>query len=138
MTETGKKKNGRPTVMTAATLKKLDNAFMLGCSELEACFAAGINPDTLRRYKKKNPDYAARIAVLKSSMTYKARQTVKESIEDRDNLSEAAKTARWYLEKTCPEFNPRQEVAIDGGAHMTIEARRDAVSGFLKQFKGKA
>jgi hypothetical protein len=38
---------GRPTKMTPDTVKKLEEAFLLGCSDIEACLVADISKQTL-------------------------------------------------------------------------------------------
>jgi len=42
-----KSKAGRKPKMNSITLGKLREAFLLGCSDAEACFCAEIHPDTL-------------------------------------------------------------------------------------------
>ena len=48
---------GRPTVMTNPVLEKLEWAFLLGCSDKEACLWANIAPATLYNYQTKFPGY---------------------------------------------------------------------------------
>jgi len=96
---------GRPTVMTPEIITKLEQAFSLGASDLEACFYAGIGKTTLYEYQNKNPDYAERKAALKDKLVLKARTVLAKAMEDGDK-----QTAQWYLErKKKDEFSQRQE-----------------------------
>ncbi len=61
---------GRPTVMTVETVNKLEEAFMLGCTDEEACFAANISKQTLYNYQDKNPEFIDRKETLKSRPVY--------------------------------------------------------------------
>lgn len=57
---------------------------MLGCTDEEACFAAGINPSTLYRYIEKNEEFSERKETLKQRPIYKARQVVIDSLDEQD------------------------------------------------------
>lgn len=96
---------GRPTVMTPDAIAKLEQAFSLGASDTEACFYAGVSPDSLYAYQKKHPEYAERKAALKDKLILKARTVIAKSMEDGDK-----QTAQWYLErKKKDEFSSRSE-----------------------------
>lgn len=78
---------GRPTVMTEAVIAKLEEAFLLGCTDQEACFAAGIVPSTLYRYAEANPEFSERKETLKQNPVYKARNLILTAIQDGDTAS---------------------------------------------------
>jgi len=82
-----KKCKGRPTIMTEITLKKLEEAFLLGCSDKEACFIAGISHQTLYDYQKKSKHFVERKELLKQSPTYIARKRVVESLSEEPELA---------------------------------------------------
>lgn len=105
-------KVGRPTLMTQETINKLEQAFSLGASDLEACFYAGISTQTLYNYQNANPEYIERKAALKERLVLKARTVIKDALEDNDK-----NTAQWYLErKKKNEFSTRTEsTGADGG-----------------------
>lgn len=84
--------NGRPTIMTTETMAKLKQAFMMGCSDREACIYADIGLQTLYDYQKKNPEFPEQKMAFKTYPIMKARKTI------FDNLGEI-KTAQWYLER---------------------------------------
>lgn len=96
---------GRPTVMTPENIAKLEQAFSLGATDLEACFFAGIGKTALYEYQEKNPEFAERKAALKDKLVLKSRQVVASALEEGDK-----QTAQWYLErKKKDEFSQRQE-----------------------------
>lgn len=102
---------GRPTVFDELTLQKLEEAFLLGCSDLEACFVANISSSSLYNYQRENPEFLQRKQQMKEYPTYLARQSVIKGFKDGD-------LALKYLErKKKDEFSIRQELTgKDGGA----------------------
>lgn len=85
---------GRPTVMTQDVVNKLEQAFSMGCSDLEACLFADISKQTLYDYQDKHPEFADRKAMLKQKMIFKARSVIADALNNKDQ-----NTARWYLER---------------------------------------
>ena len=75
---------GQPTKMTPETVKVLEEAFMLGCSDQEACFCAGISKQTLYNYQAKHPEYVDRKEVLKQNPFYLARRVTVDALLDND------------------------------------------------------
>jgi len=78
---------GRPTVMTDMVIAKLEEAFLLGCTDTEACLAAGIVPSTMYRYIESNPEFSERKETLKLNPVYKARTLILKAIEEGDTAS---------------------------------------------------
>ncbi len=101
-------KRGRPSSVTPETLAKLEQAFSLGCSDLEACIYADVSPSILYRFQEKNPEFRERKEMLKQKLVLKARTVVAEALKNNDE-----NTAKWYLErKARDEFAAKQEVAV--------------------------
>jgi len=98
---------GRPTKMTEITVKKLEEAFSIGCSDSEACFHAGISKPTLYDYCKLHPDFSDRKELLKSSPMFKAKKVVDTALDGGD-----VKTAQWVIEKK--EGRAKQQTEISG------------------------
>lgn len=73
---------GRPTVMTEDVLHKLEEAFALGCTDLEACLYADISKTVLYNYQKEHPEFVERKEELKEKPVLKARTTVVKSLDD--------------------------------------------------------
>lgn len=101
---------GRPTVMTPEVVGKLEHAFAIGCTDLEACLYADIHKDTLYNYQLKNPEFADRKEVLKLNPVLKARTNIMASIESGD-----VDDSKWYLErKKKNEFSSSTNVNLGG------------------------
>jgi hypothetical protein len=100
---------GRPTIMTPETIDKLEHAFALGCTDLEACFYADIGKTTLYNYQKENPKFVERKERLKENPTLIARTTVVREIAEKGDL------ALKYLERKCQdEFSTKQDLNVGG------------------------
>ena len=103
--ENGKKDTGHPTVMTPETIAKLEQAFSLGCTDMEACFFANIGKSALYNYQKEHPEFMERKEALKEKMIFAARTVIANSLADNDK-----DTAKWLLErKRKQEFSTRIE-----------------------------
>jgi len=106
---TTKDKYGRPTVMTPEALRKLEEAFAMGCTDVEACLYANIGKSTLYTYQAENEGFLERKEELKDSLKLHAKSNLSRSIkidEDIDN-------SKWYLErKSKSEFSTRTEQDI--------------------------
>ena len=96
---------GRRKVIDKIVLGKLREAFLWGCTDREACFYAGINPDTLYEFQKENPKYSEQKEVFKSNPILVARKSVV------DALAKDPQLALKYLErKKSDEFSLKQTV----------------------------
>lgn len=103
--ENGKKDTGHPTVMTPETIAKLEQAFSLGCTDMEACFFANIGKSALYNYQKEHPEFVERKEALKEKMIFAARTVIANSLAENDK-----DTAKWLLErKRKQEFSTRIE-----------------------------
>jgi len=83
-------KMGRPTVMTDSLVNKLEQAFMMGASDSEACCYVGISKKTLYNYCEKVPEFLHRKEGLKAMLTMKAKFIIHQSLLD-GNLATANK-----------------------------------------------
>lgn len=105
---------GRPTVMTPEVVNKLEEAFLLGCSDLEACFVAGISKQTLYNYQAAYPEFVDRKEQLKENPVYLARTSVVKSMQEDGDL------ALKYLErKRKDEFSVKTSTEFSGGVTVT-------------------
>lgn len=75
---------GRPTVMTDEVLQKLETAFLMGCTDSEACLAADIAPSTLYAYCKENQAFSERKETLKNNPVFLAKGIQLEALQDGD------------------------------------------------------
>lgn len=117
-TKTKKKPGGRPTVMTKETVKKLEEAFILGYSDEKACFVAGITRQTLHNYCQENPKFFDRKELLKSTPELNAKKNIAEGIKNGD-----VDLSKWYLERKCKdEFSTKQDVGVSGSINNPFES----------------
>ena len=72
----------RPTVVTPYVLRKVEEAFAIGCTDLEACVYADISKTTLYDYQLANPGFAERKEELKEKPVLKARSTIVKALSD--------------------------------------------------------
>ena len=105
-------KRGRKTIMTPEIIDKLEQAFSMGCSDLEACLHANIGKTTLYNYQNENPEFVERKEQLKEKLVLKARTVIAEALNRKDE-----NTAKWYLERKAKnEFSAKveNETTING------------------------
>lgn len=116
-------KEGRPTVMTEEALRKVEEAFAWGCTDLEACFFADISKTALYNYQLAHPEFKERKDALKSRPILAARRTVLDGItgvpaqyDDKGNVTQTEipcnpDLALKFLERVKKdEFGLRREV----------------------------
>ena len=75
---------GRPTKMTPETIQKLENAFIAGCTDLEACCYADVSKSTLYDYCQDNPEFSERKETLKNQPIMQARFIIQEALTTGD------------------------------------------------------
>lgn len=75
---------GRKTVMTPEVIRKLEEAFLWGCSDLEACCNADIGKSSLYKYCEENPEFSERKETLKNQPIMKARKVVDMALDEND------------------------------------------------------
>ena len=110
---------GRPTIITEQVIAKLEEAFAIGCTDLEATLFANIAPATLYKYQEANPKFSERKFQLKQTPILKARISVIKSLEASPELA-----LKFLERRKKDEFSLRREneltlytpVPILGGA----------------------
>lgn len=103
---------GRPTKLTPETIDKLRTAFLMGCSDIEACLYADISKTALYNYQQKNPDFVDQKEQWKEQLVLKARTVIANALNNKDE-----NTAKWYLERKAKnEFSTKveNETTING------------------------
>lgn len=96
---------GRPTIMTPDIVSKLENAFAIGCTDIEACLYADISRTTLYEYIQRNPEFADRKEELKQKPILLARDTLVKGIKDNPELA-----LKFLERKLKSEFSLRTEL----------------------------
>ncbi|MFA7133057.1 MAG: hypothetical protein WC108_07135 [Bacteroidales bacterium] len=95
---------GRPSKMTKEVVKKLEEAFALDATVVEACFYANISRETFYNWMKADNKLCDRLEELRANPVLTARKTVVKSIEVDPDM------AMKYLErKRKKEFSTRIE-----------------------------
>ena len=106
---------GRPSVMTVETIRKLEDAFLMGCRDEEACFSANIAPSTLYLYCQNNPEFSERKETLKARPVYLARKVLIDALNDGD-----VATAHKVVER---KDGTRSVIAGDQDAPLRIQSQ---------------
>lgn len=115
---------GRATIMTPEIIAKLEHAFLLGCTDLEACFYADIGKTTLYQYQENNPDFTERKELLKNNPLFIARKSVIDKMVDDGDL------ALKYLErKAKDEFSTKSEVDKKLSGALTLTGLLNEIDG---------
>ena len=96
---------------------------MLGCSDLEACLYAEINPETLYKYQREHPEYAERKRKLKQNPVFLARKSVIKGLADRPDIGFKV------LERLTKEYRDKKEVNLD------VEGFEGALQALIKESK---
>lgn len=90
-------------------VKKLEEAFAIGCTDKEACLYADISERTLYTYQEKHPEFAQRKELLKEKPVLTARNTVVRSLQTDPDI------ALKYLErKKSDEFATKSKQEHSG------------------------
>ncbi len=79
-----KKTAGRPTLMTEKTLHLLEEAFLVGATDLEACVHADISKTVLYNYCVKNEEFRERKETLKNQPTLRAKIIINKALKAED------------------------------------------------------
>ena len=99
--------SGRPSVVTEQVIAILEEAFLEGHTDREACLIANIDPATLYRYCKENPDIAIRKEELKENQFVVARKTLMKGVKANPELA-----LKFLERKKKDEFSTKQEVDV--------------------------
>lgn len=100
----------RPKKITKEILRKLEEAFLLGLSDREACLYADLATSTFYDYCKEHKGFSERKELLKDNMKMQSKINIANKINKGDiDLS------LWYLERKCKdEFSSKQEIQHSG------------------------
>lgn len=85
---------GRPTVMTDEVIRKLEDAFSNGATDIQACFYADISKTAFYNYQQEHPEFLERKEGLKAQLGLIAKNVLGKAIRGGD-----ANKASWYLER---------------------------------------
>jgi hypothetical protein len=107
--------------MTPEVLRKLEEAFAMGCTDVEACFYAGITKSPFYEYQDAHPEFKERKEQLKENPVLLARKNVQDALTDGDK-----DMTKWYLErKRKAEFSTKSEISADVSVNVVGEILKD-------------
>ena len=101
-------KGGPPKKIQEEELRKLEDAFKIGCTDMQACQHAGIASSTFYDYQKAHPEFSEQKALWKQNPCLKAKYTVYQNLDD-------PKIAMDYLKARDDDFKPTVRQEISGG-----------------------
>lgn len=96
---------GRPKKLTPEVIQKLEEAFLMGCTDLEACLAADIGKSTLYDYCNANPEFSERKEALKQNPVYLAK-----GIQLKELVDGNSQTAQKVIDR-----KEGKKVTLEGG-----------------------
>ena len=106
---------GRPKKITERVLHKLEEGFIMGLTDKEACIYADVAPSTLYDYCKAHEEFSERKELLKESVKMRAKINVARKIKSGE-----VGVSTWYLERKCKEdFSLKQEIKHSGDMNIT-------------------
>lgn len=95
---------GRPTIMTPENIDKLEQGFLMGFNDIEACLFAGIGKTALYSYQEKHPEFTERKEALKKNITMMSKKVNYDCLKDNDK-----DVAKWILERRDDEYVKKTE-----------------------------
>ena len=73
--------------MSESVLLKLQEAYLFDANDVQACYFAGIGTDTLYRYQKIHPDFAAKKVAWQDNVKMRAKMTVAKAVQTESELA---------------------------------------------------
>lgn len=119
---------GRPSKMTDIVVKKLEEAFAMGCDVSEACLFADISRKTYYEWINKNEELGNRFEALRENPFLIARKSVVTGLEKDHNLA-----YKYIREKKAHEFNGSE--GTDNKIEVTISVIDEDKLGADKETK---
>ena len=116
-------KNGRPTVMTPETVRKIKEGFSQGFSIDNTCIWAEISKQTFYSYCEKEVGFLDYCKTLQKKPLIKSILVINKALNEGD-----VSTAKWYAErKAKDEFSLRQEITGEDGEPIKQEIKLEVV-----------
>lgn len=97
--------------MTEDVVRKLDEAFLKGLSDRQACLDVGIPYSTFTSWIERNDWYRSRKEDLKENPKLLAKKNIYKALKEGD-----LETSKWYAERKMKDdgFSTRQELEHSG------------------------
>jgi hypothetical protein len=97
-----KQKVGRPSVITAEAVQKLEAALATGFGVNAACYFSGVSRSVFYQRKAEDKEFSDKMRLAEEWSTYKARLTILKAIDNGD----VAAAKFWLTHKARTEFAP--------------------------------
>ena len=108
---------------TSEVITKLEYAFSMGCTVVDACTIGGIGETTYYRWCGEDEALRGRFQLLQGTQILKARVIIDDALNSGDLA-----TAKWLLERKCKrEFSTLVNQEIEGKPQVT-EIRKVIIS----------
>ena len=104
-----------PVKLDDLTVKKLEDAFKLGCSVSEACFSADISRQTYYNWIDSFPQMKERFDSLKENPIFLARKSVVDGLQGNPELA-----LKFLERKLKNEFSMKTESETSGSIEIKI------------------
>ena len=101
-------KVGRPSVITAEIIDKLETAFRMGVTDVVALSFAKLSPRTYYDRLSQDAEFKAKIEAAKHYSRLLAGSVVMKALHAND-----VKTARWWLQKKHPDEFDTRKAAVE-------------------------
>ena len=96
-------------------IDKLEEVFLLGGTDEEACFYANVGLDSLYHYQKANPEWTERKKLLKQKQFLVARQSIMKGIKEDYNFAMS-----FAKRKMAKEFGDKLEITNNNNLNVNI------------------
>lgn len=126
MTKQKVETRGRPSVMTKEVLGKLEEAYLLGANDIQACFKAKITVQTLHNYQNKHPEFVELKERFRQNPILIALETVVAACKENPDLA-----LRLLERRFKSDFSLRTELAGADGAELKVKIDLDHLNSIL-------
>lgn len=117
-------------MMTDETLRKLREAFLMGCSDVEACLYADIGTTAFYDYQKEHPEFTEEKEQLKENPVIEARQSILKHMGKDGNLA-----LKFLERRKKDEFSLKQVFEGSIGHKISLSALFDEAEEQKKQLE---
>ncbi len=121
---------GRPLSMTVPTLRKLQMAFLVDCTNAEACSYAGIGTTAFYDFQKKYPEFAELKAKWKGTYIMAARMNIAKEVIKKKSIDDSWKVLR---AKRRNEYAEKH--IVENENVVTVEELEQISNGDIKEIK---
>lgn len=123
-------KVGRPLSMTIPTLRKLKMAYLIDCTDTEACGYAGIGTTALYDFQKKHPEFTELKAKWKETYIMAARMNVVKEVMKKKSIDDS-----WKVLRAKRKHEYAEKHIVDDKNVMTVEELEEIANGDIKEIK---